>query len=259
MILHWLDQQTCSSWTFASLLLYFWTRLYLGALFSAAGHWSIQNKQLGVTVDSSVDLVFCFWRIHKGNFLIVALALMVTSKIANTIKITPKMSDFLLLGGLTYTNSHYPFFFFALSSELITSINPVFISLESRRCSFQGQYPDLIVLLHRCRTVFPPRDSEYNFIFTAATWWERKEEGNPPWRPNLPSHKGRPKLQFITYSTLVSSCKSPYCKKVTSLLYKLWAAVVVRSRYDRYLEVTLFQPAGDYNANLTTTVKPLNG
>lgn len=116
MILHWLDQQTCSSWTFASLLLYFWTRLYLGALFSAAGHWSIQrsNKQLGVTVDSSVDLVFCFWRIHKGNFLIVALALMVTSKIANTIKITPKMSDFPLLGGLTYSNSHYPFFFCSL-------------------------------------------------------------------------------------------------------------------------------------------------
>lgn len=99
MILDWLDQQTCSSWTFASLLLCFWTWLYLGALFSAAEqlHWSIQrsNKQLGVTVDSSVALlVFCFWRIHKGNILSVALAVSVTPKIAHTIKITPKISYF---------------------------------------------------------------------------------------------------------------------------------------------------------------------
>lgn len=49
-----------------------------------------------------------------------------------------------------YTHQH----FVAFSSKLITSINLVLISLEVSGCSFHGQYPLFIMLLHCWLSVF---------------------------------------------------------------------------------------------------------
>lgn len=96
MILHRMDQQTCSNWTCASLLLHFWT----AALFCAAEQlrWSIQtsNKQLGVTC----------WRLGCSSCVLLpedSKRQLWPSFSLQRWKLHPSLVIFTLFGGLTCT------------------------------------------------------------------------------------------------------------------------------------------------------------